>query len=180
MLLATIAIGFLLPCRAQDATPPAVAALPAHPVRQTKIADCEDATQPVFWEHSTTIRDTPDGDLTISGTDDRGKNWTALIPGGGVMKCEAWSASLWKHSRDALIFIVYGGSSSGGYDNVLTILFFDKNGRPVPWQAQAISNPQFRIPLTRESVRSCGWTRRGIRGSLFLLMREIATTALCM
>jgi hypothetical protein len=111
---------------------PAVESLLASSVKQTKVSDCT-AAHGLEW-HGTTVLDySPDG-LSISGSDSQGRPWKTDIPANGVMVCEVWSAKLRPNFGDDLIVLNYG-NSGGGYDNELTVLFFDKEGRPVPWAA---------------------------------------------
>jgi hypothetical protein len=110
----------------------AVSAILASPAPQTKVADCVDATQPLPWSTSTTLFFTTDG-LRISGEDLEGHSWNTVVPASNVMKCEVWTAELREGFPPDLIIL--NADQMGGYQSELTILFFDKEGRPHPWQA---------------------------------------------
>lgn len=99
---------------------------------QSKVTDCVSAQQ-LLWHGGTTLNYSSDG-LEIHGSDAKGLPWKTIVPASGVMKCEVWSARLGPGSADALLVLSYGNSGSG-YDNELTILFWDEQGRPIPWEA---------------------------------------------
>lgn len=108
------------------------------PIRQQKIADCNfQSSAPVSFGTGTMVTD-PGGPVTLSGIDRRGKKWTAIYedvaPGAG---CELWQAYLGDNGEVDLIFVQHGMDGSGGWDTVLSLLLFDNQGRPFPWQAIA-------------------------------------------
>lgn len=109
-----------------------VASVHTAELEQTKVLDCTSAKS-TEWRRTTVLDYTSDG-LSISGRDLQGHPWKTVIPASGVMKCEVWSAKLRPNFGDDLVVLNYGSSGSG-YDNELTVLFFDKEGRPVPWAA---------------------------------------------
>jgi hypothetical protein len=104
----------------------------ANPVEQTKVTDCADATYPVSWQNNASLLFAPHG-LQIKGVDLEGHSWSTVVPVSNVMKCEVWSAELRKGLPPDLLIL--NADEMGGYQSELTILFFDRNGRPHPWQA---------------------------------------------
>ena len=108
------------------------------PVKQQKIADCNfQSSAPVSFGTGAMVMD-PSGRVTLSGVDRQGKTWTAtykdVAPAAG---CELWQAYLGNDGEVDLIFVQNGFDSSGGWDTVLSLLLFDDQGRPFPWQAMA-------------------------------------------
>lgn len=107
------------------------------PIKQQKIADCNfQSSAPVSFGTGTMVTD-PGGDVTLSGFDRKGKIWTATYytnPGPG---CELWQGYLGNNGEVDLIFVQNGINSSGGWDMILSLLLFDNQGRPFPWQARA-------------------------------------------
>lgn len=107
-------------------------------VKQQKIADCNFQSSAPFSFGSGTMVADPKGTVTLSGVDRRGKTWTAVYdrvaPGAG---CELWQAYLENNGEVDLIFVERGMDSSGGWDMVLSLLLFDDQGRPFPWEAMA-------------------------------------------
>jgi hypothetical protein len=107
-------------------------------VKQQKIADCNFQSSAPFSFGSGTIVADPKGMVTLSGVDRRGKTWTAVYegvaPGSG---CELWQAYLEDSGEVDLIFVERGMDSSGGWDTILSVLLFDEQGLPFPWQAMA-------------------------------------------
>ena len=55
------------------------------------------------------------------------------MPGGTVMECAIWEATLRKGYAPDLVF--FENDWVGRNVAELTILFFDRDGRPYPWQA---------------------------------------------
>jgi len=115
-------------------TPPAVSAVLSQTIEQTKVTDCTGAAQIVPWGNSTALHLTQDG-LSVVGRDLQGNTWSTVLPASGVMKCEVWSAVLRKGYPADLLFLS-ADSMGDRYNSELTILFFDKSGRPHPWQAR--------------------------------------------
>ena len=116
------------------ALPEKVASVLSHPLRQAKVANCADTAQALPWRNETTISYSSIG-LKLTGMDALGRSWTTVVPASNIMTCEIWSAKLGNQTRDDLEIINYS-SDAGGYNTELTILFFDSEGRPVPWQAR--------------------------------------------
>ncbi len=55
------------------------------------------------------------------------------MPGGTIMECEIWAVPLRRGYQQDLVF--FSGEWLGRNVAELTILFFDEDGRPSPWQA---------------------------------------------
>lgn len=128
-------------------------------LKQTKVASCSDLSLALNWGQSD-LQYMNDGDLVISGTDQLGRSYRA-IKATNIAGCEIWSADLDGNGIQDLIILTPGEDSSGGYDAELSILFFDKDGYPFPWQAtgkfisgesgvlQIVSSP---LPTSRAGV----------------------------
>jgi hypothetical protein len=105
------------------------------PIAQQKLADCDfQAPAPVSFGNGTMAADAG-GTVTLRGVDRRGKTWTAIYqatPGAG---CQLWQTYLEPGGEADLVFLQMGANSSGGWDTVLSVLLFDSQGRPFPWQA---------------------------------------------
>lgn len=101
-------------------------------LKQTKIASCQDISSTLQWgkNYLTYV----DGELSITGTDEQGRTYRAEIDSGAA-GCEVWSADLDGNGESDLMIFTPGEDSSGGYDSELSVLLFDKTGRPFPWKA---------------------------------------------
>lgn len=78
------------------------------------------------------------GDVFVSGKDHRGNSWKAsyeATPGAG---CQLWKVDLGRNGGLDLAFLSFGANSSGGWDTTLSLLLFDGQGRPFPWQATSM------------------------------------------
>jgi hypothetical protein len=113
--------------------PTQVKAVLARPLQQHKVTDCVNASPGLTWRGATALNYSSEG-LMFTGINAAGRSWKAIVPASGVLTCEVWSAQLAGQQNEALIVINYGHSADG-YDAELTILMFDRQGRPVPWQA---------------------------------------------
>lgn len=103
---------------------------------QQKLADCNFQSSDPVSIGIGTMKTDADGTVILSGQDETGKNWTASyqsFPGAG---CQLWQARLERSQEPALIFVQFGGNTSGGWDTTLSILLFDEQNRPFPWQAK--------------------------------------------
>jgi len=105
------------------------------PIKQQKLADCDfQSAVPVSFGTGTMVTDAG-GAVTLNGVDRKGTAWTATYhtdPGPG---CQLWQAYLGTNGEVDLIFVQFGFDSSGGWDTILSLLLFDDQGRPFPWQA---------------------------------------------
>ena len=115
-------------------SPYAVVALLAQQLPQKKLADCTDNKARSTSLAGQVTLESLDGNLTARGRDNHGQSWSASLPSGGFLKCEVWGASLQRGLPSDLIFLNVN-QSGNFYGSELTILFFDKSGRPQPWQA---------------------------------------------
>ncbi len=111
---------------------PAVSAVLASALPQTKVLDCNDAAQSLT-RNNRTFHLSQQG-LEVQGSDQEGHRWTAVTPASNILKCEVWTAPLKGGLPEDLIFLT--ADEIGGYSSELTILFFDKTGKPHPWQAR--------------------------------------------
>ena len=77
-----------------------------------------------------------DGTVTLRGNNRNKGAWTATyraFPGAG---CQLWQSHLDRTGDPALVFVQFGGDTSGGWDTTLSVLLFDPEGRPFPWQTK--------------------------------------------
>ena len=103
---------------------------------QQKLADCNFQSPDPVSIGTGTMKTAEDGTVILSGRDKTGKNWTASyqsFPGAG---CQLWQARLERSQEPALVFLQFGGNTSGGWDTTLSVLLFDEQERPFPWQAK--------------------------------------------
>lgn len=115
--------------------PAMIASLENKTLEQHKIIDCATAQSPVEWK-GMTINHSENG-LTLSGYDHNGGTWQATIPAGSIMSCEVWAATLAKgQPEDVIVF----NRDENKYDSQLTILRFNRDGRPMPWLAHGNFN----------------------------------------
>lgn len=107
-------------------------------ISQQKVGDCAfQSSQPVV-DQGISMSATPEGEVTISGKNQSNRVWTSTYeatPGAG---CQLWKVDLGQNGRLALAFIEFGADSSGGWDTTLSLLLFDDEGRPFPWQATSL------------------------------------------
>ncbi len=104
-------------------------------VLQQKLSDCDFSSSNSRTIAGVKMITTPDGDVLLSGADRLAHKWSvyyAATPGGG---CQLWAANLSLSGKQDLIFVGFGGNSSGGWDTALLLILFDDQGRPFPWQA---------------------------------------------
>ena len=114
-------------------SPQVISAL-QQPAPQEKVADCLDTQRDVLWNNNVVLRSTAEG-LTVSGRGARSRAWNTIVPISGVMQCEIWSAALAKGQAKSLLILV-GDEMGGTYGASLTILSFDQENMPIPWQAR--------------------------------------------
>ena len=103
---------------------------------QQKLADCNFQSAAPVSIGIGKMKTDADGTVILSGQDKTGKSWTAsyqAFPGAG---CQLWQARLERSEEPALVFVQFGGNTSGGWDTTLSVLLFDAQNRPFPWQAK--------------------------------------------
>ncbi len=131
-----LGVGPRAPAQTPDlpARPALVAAALAHPLPQIKIGNCDEDATTIVWQSGITIHQTPHrGIVNVTGQDRQGRAWSVMVPGGSVMECEIWAATLRKGYAPDLVF--FENEWLGRNVGELTILFFNRDGRPYPWQA---------------------------------------------
>jgi hypothetical protein len=104
-------------------------------VQQTKIGNCNYRESPIRLYKQMEIDSDEGGDLRISGFSSDGSAWRANINFDPGADCEVWTAALSPGNPPSIIIRAGGIDSSGGWDTELSILLFDKQGKPMPWQA---------------------------------------------
>lgn len=72
--------------------------------------------------------------LEIRGADSAGAPWSAKLRVNGP-SCTVLQGDLDNNGRPDLVIYAPGISDRGAYGTTLSILLFDKNGEPFPWQA---------------------------------------------
>ena len=128
---ASLVVNATLCLNAQNQPAPSFAMLSG----QQKLADCNFQTSDPVSIGIGTMKTDPDGTVILSGHDGTGKSWTAsyqAFPGAG---CQLWQARLERSQEPTLVFVQFGGNTSGGWDTTLSVLLFDAQNRPFPWQA---------------------------------------------
>ena len=103
---------------------------------QQKLADCNFQSSDPVSIGIGTMKTDADGTVILNGQDKTGKSWTASyqsFPGAG---CQLWQARLERSQEPALVFVQFGGNTSRGWNTTLTVLLFDEQNRPFPWQAK--------------------------------------------
>ena len=142
MMSACVLIGALsLVCASEAQTPSDVQAKFMEalrtPIKQQKLADCNfQSAAPVSFGTGTMVTD-PGGEVTLKGVDWRGKSVDSDYYTAPVTGCELWQANLGSNGEVDLIFVQHGFDTSGGWDMILSLLLFDDQERPFPWQAMA-------------------------------------------
>ncbi|HEX7730715.1 MAG TPA: hypothetical protein VF392_16915 [Terracidiphilus sp.] len=114
---------------------------------QQKLADCNFQSSVPVSIGIGKMKTDADGTVTLSGRDKAGRSWTAryqAFPGAG---CQLWQARLERSTEPALVFVQFGGNTSGGWDTTLSVLLFDAQSRPFPWQAKG------KFDVTEEGIR---------------------------
>lgn len=104
-------------------------------VVQQKLEDCDFSSKTARVFEGIQVNTVPGGDVVLSGKDRSGKAWRAsyeATPGAG---CQIWKVDLGRNGALDLAFLSFGANSSGGWDTTLSLLLFDRNGLPFPWQA---------------------------------------------
>jgi hypothetical protein len=107
-------------------------------ISQQKVGDCAFQSNKPVVDQGISMSAAPGGEVTISGKDQSNHVWTSTYeatPGAG---CQLWKVDLGQNGRLALAFIEFSADSSGGWDTTLSLLLFDDEGRPFPWQATSL------------------------------------------
>ena len=104
-------------------------------IDQTKIGDCPYSGKPFFLYKQMKLSSAQDGDLRISGFSNDGSGWNASIEFAQVARCEVWTAELSPGNPPSIIILTWGIDSSGDWGTNLSLLLFDEQGKPMPWQA---------------------------------------------
>jgi len=107
-------------------------------VVQQKIGDCDFQSGKPVADQRVLMSATAGGDVTVSGKDRSNRVWTSTYeatPGAG---CQLWKVDLGRNGRLDLAFVEFGANSSGGWDTTLSLLLFDNDGLPFPWQATSL------------------------------------------
>jgi hypothetical protein len=104
-------------------------------IDQTKIGDCPYSGKPFFPYKQMKLSSAQDGDLRISGFSNDGSGWNAGIEFAQVARCELWTAELSPGNPPSIIILTWGIDSSGDWGTNLSLLLFDEQGKPMPWQA---------------------------------------------
>lgn len=99
---------------------------------QTKLTSCSDISGSAHFQALDLSY--LNGDLTVTGADAFGHRFSA-VKATNISGCEIWTADLDGNGTLDLIIFTPGEDSSGGYDNMLSILLFGNDGKPMPWQA---------------------------------------------
>jgi hypothetical protein len=103
-----------------------------NPLLLSKVASCESQELPY---NSATFSIMNQGtELLIRGKDLTGNAWNAILPVTGL-GCDIFQADLDGNGQQDLIIYAPGIGDKGSYDTHLTILLFDRNAKPYPWQA---------------------------------------------
>lgn len=103
---------------------------------QQKLADCNFQSSDPVSVGNAAMKVDADGTVTLSGRDKTGLPWTATYPAFPGAGCQLWQARLERRAEPALVFVAFGGNTSGGWDTTLSVLLFDAQDRPFPWQAK--------------------------------------------
>jgi len=107
-------------------------------IKQTKIGDCDHFNNPVLLYNQVEIDSAETGDISIAGRSNDGSKWRATIGIAPVAVCEVWTAELSPGYPPSIILLTTGIDSSGGWDTKLSLLLFNKEGMPMPWQATSM------------------------------------------
>jgi hypothetical protein len=119
---------------AQIPAPKQVHSLLAKHFPQTLIGECEDGEASPLTRGYTSIQ-WHNGDISIHGSDLQGKPWVAQIKVSPIAECQVWTSDLANNQQHDVLVLSMGIDSSGGWSSQLSLLIFDNQGRPFPWQA---------------------------------------------
>ena len=123
---------------ATPASNPVLAKVMEGQIKQTKIGDCDHVSNPVLLYNQVEIDSAEDGEISIAGRSNDGSKWRATIGIAPVAVCEVWTAELSPGYPPSIILLATGIDSSGGWDTELSLLLFNKDGLPMPWQATSM------------------------------------------
>jgi hypothetical protein len=110
-----------------------LASMPIAP--QKKLAECDFDNPQTLSVGRASLETQEGGAVTLRGKNDNGRPWTStyeVSPGAG---CELWEANVDVNTW-ALFLVLRGMDSSAGWDTTLSVLYFDGQGNPFPWQAR--------------------------------------------
>ena len=116
---------------------PAISYLQENQVRQTKIGDCGYSATPVLAHNLLTISSYEDGTILITGNSNGSIAWSARLEIAPVSRCEVWMTDPASEISPTIFIVTWGINSSGGWDTKLSVLLFDKQGKPMPWQVMS-------------------------------------------
>ncbi|MCL6558418.1 MAG: hypothetical protein K6U74_06375 [Firmicutes bacterium] len=102
------------------------------PFPLSRIASCDQQELPYKGVDLSIDRNT--SELLIHGENQTGSSWTANLPVTGL-GCEIFQADLDQNGQQDLIIYSPEIGDRGSYGTRLTIIFFDRKGKPFPWQA---------------------------------------------
>lgn len=129
-----LGMGTLLAEQAKVVAPKQVQQLLTKRFPQVNIGECNDSdTNPLVFGNI--IIQSRNGNISLHGSDNQGNPWVAQMEISPVSECQVWASDLGKNQRQDLLILSMGTNSSGGWDSQLSLLLFDENGRPFPWQA---------------------------------------------
>src|ERR1700722_12661409 len=114
---------------------PVIARVLERQIDQTKIGDCPYSGKPFFLYKQMKLSSAQDGDLRISGFSNDGSGWNASIEFAQVARCEVWTAELPPGNPPSTIMFAWDTDSTGDWGTNLSLLLFDEQGKPMPWQA---------------------------------------------
>ena len=120
--------------QAQTIVPKQVQQLLTKRFPQVKVGACNDDDMSPLVYRDTAIY-SKNGNISIHGSDHFGNPWTAKMEISPMSECQVWTSDLGNNQRQDLLILVMGLNSSGGADSQLSLLVFDDNGLPLPWQA---------------------------------------------
>jgi hypothetical protein len=109
-----------------------LASIPIAP--QEKLAECDFNNPQTLSVGRAYLKTEEGGAITLSGRSYNGRSWTSTYSASPVAGCELWEANLDANTW-ALFLASYGTNSSGGWDTTLSVLYFDNDGNPFPWEA---------------------------------------------
>lgn len=107
-------------------------------IKQTKIGDCDHCSNPVLLYNQVEVDSAEDGEISIAGRSNDGSKWRATMGVAPVADCEIWVAELSPGYPPSIILLAAGIDSSGGWGTRLSLLLFNKEGMPMPWQATSM------------------------------------------
>jgi hypothetical protein len=109
-----------------------LASMPIAP--QKKLAECDFENPQTLSVGRASLETQKDGLVIMRGKNDNGRPWTSTYEAAPGAGCELWKANL-DADGWALFLVLRGMDSSAGWDTTLSVLCFDGQGNPFPWQA---------------------------------------------